>query len=294
MAAVERSTRSEKLLSAVNIAVLLLLTIVFFYPMWHCLMASISDPVSLIGYKGLVTLPIGFSLEGYKAVLNNSNIAIGYSNTLFYVGVGLLINMVLTILGAYALSRRQMMFKIPLTLLIVFTMYIDFGMIPSFLNVRDLGLYDSRLAIVLPVAINTFNLIIMRTAFASVPASLEEAAMIDGANDFTILWKVVLPACKATLAVVVLFYMVEHWNSWFSASIFLRSRTKYPLQLFLREILLASSTAAGEGNSIEGVLYLEESIKYGTIIISTVPILLVYPFAQKYFVSGIMLGSIKE
>lgn len=294
MAAVERSTKSEKLLHVVNIAVLVLLTIVFFYPMWHCLMASISDPVSLIGYKGLITLPIGFSLEGYKAVLNNSNIAIGYSNTLFYVGVGLLINMVLTILGAYALSRRQMMFKIPLTLLIVFTMYIDFGMIPSFLNVRDLGLYDSRFSIVLPVAINTFNLIIMRTAFASVPASLEEAAMIDGANDFITLWKVVLPACKATLAVVVLFYMVQHWNSWFSASIFLRSRTKYPLQLFLREILLASSTAAGEGNSIEGVLYLEESIKYGTIIISTVPILLVYPFAQKHFVSGIMLGSIKE
>ena len=118
--------------------------------------------------------------------------------------------------------------------------------------------------------------------------------MIDGANDFVILWRVVLPACKATLAVVLLFYLVEHWNSWFNASIFLRDRSKYPLQLFLREILLASSTAAGEGNSIDGVMYLEEAIKYSTIIISTVPILCVYPFVQKHFVAGIMLGSIKE
>ncbi len=294
MAAVEHSTKSEKLFSVVNIAVLAILTVIFFYPMWHCLMASISDPESLIGYNGLLTLPMGFSLKGYSAVLNNSNIAVGYANTLFYVGVGTLLNMILTILGAYALSRRNLMFKIPLTLLIVFTMYFDFGLIPAFLNIRDLGLYDSRLSIVLPVAVNTFNLIVARTAFASVPASLEEAAMIDGANDFVILWRVVLPACKATLAVVVLFYLVEHWNSWFPASIYLRDRGRFPLQLFLREILLASSTGAGDGNSIDGVMYLEEVIKYSTIIISTVPILCVYPFAQKHFVSGIMLGSIKE
>lgn len=294
MAAVEHSTKGEKVFNVVNLLILALLTVIFFYPMWHCLMASFSDPESLIGYNGLLTVPMGFSLKGYSAVLNNSNIAVGYANTLFYVGIGTLLNMILTILGAYVLSRRNLMFKVPLTLLIVFTMYFDFGLIPNFLNIRDLGLYDSRFAIILPVAINTFNLIVARTAFASVPRSLEEAAMIDGANDFVILWRVVLPACKATLAVVLLFYLVEHWNSWFNASIFLRDRSKYPLQLFLREILLASSTAAGEGNSIDGVMYLEEAIKYSTIIISTVPILCVYPFVQKHFVSGIMLGSIKE
>lgn len=294
MAAVEHSTKGEKVFNVVNLLILALLTVIFFYPMWHCLMASFSDPESLIGYNGLLTVPMGFSLKGYSAVLNNSNIAVGYANTLFYVGIGTLLNMILTILGAYVLSRRNLMFKVPLTLLIVFTMYFDFGLIPNFLNIRDLGLYDSRFAIILPVAINTFNLIVARTAFASVPRSLEEAAMIDGANDFVILWRVVLPACKATLAVVLLFYLVEHWNSWFNASIFLRDRSKYPLQLFLREILLASSTAAGEGNSIDGVMYLEEAIKYSTIIISTVPILCVYPFVQKHFVAGIMLGSIKE
>ena len=275
---------------------LALLTVIFFYPLWHCLMASFSDPTSLIGYKGLISLPMGFSLEGYKTVLQNKNILTGYMNTLFYLVVGTAINMVLTILGAYVLSRRRMMLKGPLTLLIVFTMYMDFGLIPAFLNVRDLGLYDSRWAILLPVAINTYNLIVMRTAFASVPAALEESAMIDGANDFTILFKIILPLSKATLAVVVLFYVVEHWNSWFSASIYLRDRERFPLQLFLREILISSSssTAAGEASSVDGVMYLEELIKYCSIVISTLPILCVYPFVQKYFISGVMLGSVKE
>ena len=146
------------------------------------------------------------------------------------------------------------------------------------------------------MAINTYNLIVMRTAFVSVPAALEESAMIDGANDFTILFKIILPLSKATLAVVVLFYVVEHWNSWFSASIYLRDRDRFPLQLFLREILISSSasTAAGEASSVDGVMYLEELIKYCSIVISTLPILCVYPFVQKYFISGVMLGSVKE
>lgn len=296
MAVVDHSTRREKALHGVNLFVLALLTVIFFYPLWHCLMASFSDPTSLIGYKGLISLPMGFSLEGYKTVLQNKNILTGYMNTLFYLVAGTAINMLLTILGAYVLSRRRMMLKGPLTLLIVFTMYMDFGIIPAFLNIRDLGLYDSRWAILLPVAINTYNLIVMRTAFVSVPAALEESAMIDGANDFTILFKIILPLSKATLAVVVLFYVVEHWNSWFSASIYLRDRERFPLQLFLREILISSSasTAAGEASSVDGVMYLEELIKYCSIVISTLPILCVYPFVQKYFISGVMLGSVKE
>ena len=139
MAAVEHSTKGEKVFNVVNLLILALLTVIFFYPMWHCLMASFSDPESLIGYNGLLTVPMGFSLKGYSAVLNNSNIAVGYANTLFYVGIGTLLNMILTILGAYVLSRRNLMFKVPLTLLIVFTMYFDFGLIPNFLNIRDLG-----------------------------------------------------------------------------------------------------------------------------------------------------------
>lgn len=296
MAMVERKTRSEKAFDISNGTVLLLLSIIFFVPMWHCLMASFSEPLSLIGFKGLVAFPKGFSLQGYQTVLRNPSIAIGYGNTLFFVIVGTALNVLLTVLGAFALSRRRMMFGRVITLLIVFTMYIDFGLIPSFLNIRALGLYDSRWVVILPVAINTYNLIVMRTAFASVPHSLEESAMMDGANDFTVLFRILLPVCKASLAVVILFYAVGHWNSWFQASVFLRDRAKFPLQLFLREILIASSssTASGEANSVDGVLYLEELIKYCTIIISTVPILCLYPFVQKFFVSGVMLGSIKE
>ncbi len=296
MAVVEKNSPGEKVMQGTNILILTLLTIVFLYPMWHCLMASFSDPLSLIGFKGLLIKPIGFSLEGYKVVFNNQNIWVGYSNTLFYVVVGTAINMVMTVIGAYGLSRKGSMFTRPLTLLIVFTMYVDFGLIPAFLNINDLGLYDSRWALILPGAIGTYNMIVMRTAINAVPASLQESAMIDGANDFTTLFRIILPVCKATLAVILLFYVVGHWNAWFGASVYLRGRDKYPLQMFLREILInnAANSATGEGNSIDGALFLDELIKYCTIIISTLPILCIYPFVQKYFVTGVMLGSVKE
>ena len=296
MAMVEHPGKSERVLTGLNVVLLALLSFLFFMPMWHCLMASFSDPLTLIGYRGMVAWPMGFNLEGYRVVFRNQNILVGYANTMFYEVVGTVLNMTLTILAAYALSRKRMLLKRPLTLLIVFTMYIDFGMVPAFLNVRDLGLYDSRWAIILPAALNTYNLIVMRTAFASIPPALEESAMIDGASDWHILWHVILPLSKATLAVVGLFYVVEHWNSWFTASIYLRGRDKYPLQLFLREILISksSSSAIGDPSSVDGEMYLDELIKYCTIIISTLPILLAYPFVQKYFVTGVMLGSVKE
>lgn len=295
MNAVEHPGIGERILSAANIILLGLVTIIFFLPMWHCLMASFSDPSSLIGYRGLVLKPLGFSLEGYRVVLKNKNIFIGYANTLFYVIVGTALNMVLTILGAYVLSRKRMLLKKPLTLLLVFTMYVDFGMVPAFLNVRDLGLYNNRLALILPGAVATYNLIVLRTAFESVPSSLEDSALVDGASDWDILWHILLPLSKASLAVICLFYAVGHWNSWFEASIYLQDRGKFPLQLYLREILLANSTSTMAGsNSVEGALYLEEVIKYSSIVVSTVPILVIYPFLQKYFVKGVMLGAVKE
>ena len=297
MAIVERKTIGERAFNWTNAIILGILTVVFFYPMWHCLMASFSDPLSLIGYNGFIFTPRGeISLMGYKTVLGNQNIYTGYGNTFFYLIVGTLINLTLTVLGGYALSRKGLALRTPLTLAIVFTMYMDFGLIPAFLNVRQLGLLDTRWAIILPGAIGTYNMIVMRTGFAAVPPSLEESAKLDGANDFTILWKIMLPVTKATLAVITLFYAVGHWNSWFSASIYLRDRGKFPLQLFLREILIANSSIAnaGEVSSVDGVQFLDELIKYASIIISTVPILVVYPFVQKYFVTGVMLGSVKE
>ena len=296
MAIVERKTPGERAFNWINAVLLGLLTVIFLYPMWHCLMAYFSEPISLIGYSGFILKPMGFSLQGYKTVLNNANIYIGYGNTFFYLIAGTAINMALTVLAGYALSRKSLAVRVPVTLLIVFTMYMDFGLIPAFLNVRQLGLYNTRWAIILPGAISTYNMIVMRTGFSAVPPSLEESAKLDGANDFVILWRIMVPVTKATLAVVALFYAVGHWNAWFSAAIYLQDRSKYPLQLFLREILIANSSMStnGEINSVDGVQFLDELIKYCSIIISTVPILVVYPFVQKYFVTGVMIGSVKE
>lgn len=293
MAPIDRKTKSEQVLSAVNIAVLVLLTVIFLYPMWHCLMASFSDANSLIGYRGFLFTPLGFSTEGYAAVFRNKNILTGYGNTLLYTCVGTLINVMLTVIGGYCLSRKNMMFRRLVTLVIVFTMYVDFGLIPAFMNVRSLHLYDSRWALLLPGAINTYNLIVMRTAFYALPPSLEESAMLDGANDLTILFRILMPLTKATLAVVTLFYAVGHWNSWYDAMIYLQDRQKFPLQLFLREILIANTKSDMAVSRAQATQHLDELIKYCSIIVSTVPILVVYPFAQKYFVTGVMIGSVK-
>jgi putative aldouronate transport system permease protein len=202
----------------------------------------------------------------------------------------------MTILAAYVLSRRNLRIRKTLTLMIVVTMYLSAGMIPDFLLIKYLGLYNNRLAILLPNVIVTWNLIVMRTAFNQIPRSLEESAMIDGASDFSILVRIILPVSKAAIAVMILFYAVGHWNSWFSAVIYLRDRSKFPLQLFLREILTANASmgAADAVSAVDTQFLLDELIKYCSVVVSTVPILVIYPFAQKYFITGVMLGSLKE
>jgi len=209
-------------------------------------------------------------------------------------GTGL--NLVMTVLGAYALSRKNMMFKNWIMLGIVFTMFFGGGLIPRYLLVSQaLNLQDNPLALILPGAVGTMNLIILRTAFETVPVALEEAARMDGANDLQILWSVIIPTSLPALAVITLFYAVAHWNAWFDAMLFLRNREWYPLQLILREILISNSTATmTSGASASDVMPLGETIKYATIIVATLPILCIYPFVQRYFVKGVMIGAIKE
>jgi len=269
------------------------LALICLYPMIHVFFASISDPLKLMVHTGVLLKPQGISLKGYQIVFSNRNIYTGYFNTIYYVIIGTLVNMLCSSLGAYALSRPNYMFKRTITVGIVFTMYFSGGLIPSYLLVRALGLYNSRLAIVLPGAIATWNLIVMKTSFQAIPNSLGESAKIDGANDLVILFRIFLPVAKATMAVMALFYAVGHWNSWFNAMIYIQDRGKYPLSLFLREILIANSVS-GNVNPDANVFFLDEIIKYATIIISTVPILVAYPFAQRYFMTGVMLGSLKE
>jgi len=289
----KRYTAEDITFSIANYTILGLVTLVCLYPMLHVFFSSISDPILLMQHTGVMLSPKGFSLDGYRVVVNNPNISSGYMNTLIYTFVGTAMSVFFSSMGAYALSRKSFMFKKAITLLIVFTMYFSGGLIPNFLLVRNLGLYNTRWAVMLPVLIGTWNLIVMRTSFQQVPSSLEESAKIDGANDFVILFKIFIPVSASTLAVMILFYSVAQWNSWFNAMIYLQDRALYPLQLLLREILIANSTS-GNLNPDSDVLFLEEVIKNATIMVATLPILCVYPFVQKYFIKGVMLGSIKE
>ncbi len=273
---------------------LLFLTFVTLYPVWHVAMASISDGSELMRRTGILLWPAGFSSEAYQVVLQNPAILSGYSNTIFYVVAGTSLNLFLTILGAYVLSRKNFLWRTPAMIMIVITMFFSGGMIPDFLLVEGLDLIDTPWALILPSAINTFNLIIMRTAFAAVPDALEESAKLEGANDITILFKIYLPISKAVLAVMLLYYAVAHWNSWFPAMLYLRSRALYPLQLILREILIMNSLDSMRTNiDFADLFRVADTIKYATIIVSTIPILLLYPFLQKYFVTGVMIGALK-
>ncbi|WP_195574446.1 carbohydrate ABC transporter permease [Paenibacillus sp. 1001270B_150601_E10] len=274
---------------------MIMLCIVTLYPFYYVLVASLSDPSWIVQQRGLIWYPEGINIEAYIRVLDNPMILQGYLNTLFVVTVGTLINVFMTALGAYGLSRQNVMWKNPIMFFIVFTMFFSGGLIPNYLLVAELGMLDSLWALIIPGAISAFNLIIMRTAFHGVPISLEESAKLDGANDFTVLFRIIIPLSLPVIAVMILFYGVGHWNSWFSALIYLRDRELYPLQLVLREILITNSTdSMMTGTNAADTMPIGETIKYATIIVATVPILVLYPFLQKYFVKGVMIGAIKE
>ncbi len=287
-------TRGEKIADVVLYVLLALITLAALYPIWYVVMASVSDGNALMRYSGPLVLPQGFSLSAYEVVLNNKSIYTGYANTIFYVAVGTTLNMIMTTLGAYVLSRKNFFWSSPIMMLITITMFFSGGMIPTYLLVEKLGLVDTRWALIIPGLVNAYNLIIMRTAFAGVPDALEESAKIEGANDFQIMWKIYIPVSKATLAVIVLYYAVSHWNGWFSAVLYLRTRSLYPLQILLREILIEKSLDSMMGDiNMEDLDMISDTIKYATVIISSLPIMLLYPFLQKYFVKGVMIGSVK-
>lgn len=292
-----RKTFGRRVFEIINGSIMLFLIFVCIMPLLHVLWASFSEPYKLAAHTGILLKPLGFTLKGYKLIFSYPAVIYSYANTIFYVVTATALNIILTALGAYALSRKNFMFAGSAMMIITFTMFFSGGLIPFYLVCKNIGLIDNRLSMILPGAISVFNLIIMRTAFLAVPDSLVESAKIDGANDFTILFKVVLPVAKAVIAVIILFYAVGHWNSWFNAMLFLRTRTKYPLQLILKELLIQSDTSqALKQVSVDSSGNLDQYkmlVKYTAIVIATAPILLIYPFIQKYFVEGVMIGSIK-
>ncbi|MCI6023414.1 MAG: carbohydrate ABC transporter permease [Oscillospiraceae bacterium] len=299
--AIRNKSVGSRIFDLINILFFAAVIVACIMPVWHVVCASFSDASWVLNQTGIIWRISGFNVNGYKLVFQNNSIWTGFANTIFYVVTGTLLSMLLTVMGAYAFSRKDFLWSNPVMFGISFTMMFSGGMIPSYILVtQTLHMYDSRLAMIIPTAMNAFNLIIIRTAMQNVPASLEESAMLDGAGRFTILFKIVLPLIKATLATVMLYMVVGQWNSWFNALIYLRTRTKFPLQLILREILItATDTAKSSGNTIDSssisgdlTLY-KQLIKYCTIVVSTVPMFIFYPFIQKYFESGVMIGAIK-
>ncbi len=288
-----KESKSDRLFEIGIILFLLLACVSVAYPVLLIVSSSFSDPVAVL--KGKVNLfPVNPTLSLYKMVFKNSEIWGSYRNTLIYTTVGTLVNVSLTAMGAYPLSRRDMFGRNFFMILFMITMFFGGGMIPGYLLVKQLGLINSMWALILPGAVSTWNLIIMRTFFQNtIPLELQESAFIDGASDLRIFLQIILPLSSSILAVMTLFYGVGHWNSWFSALLYLSKRSKYPLQIILREILIQSSTQEMSGGAISDQEMIGEGIKYTTMVIATFPILCLYPFLQKHFVKGVMVGAIK-
>ncbi len=283
----------DRVFSAVRMIILTIFCLLVIYPLYYMLIISISDGFAVI--RGEVTvIPKDINLNAYKAILSDEYIPRSYLNTIIYTLVGTFINLVMTALCAYPLSRKNFYGHRIFTVLVVFTMFFDAGMISNLMVVNQLGIKNSLWAIVLPPAINVWYMIIMRTFFADIPNELHESAYIDGANDLTIFFRIILPLSKAVIATMILFYAVWHWNSFFPALIYLDDRMLYPMQLVLRNIVLGSDAGAAGALSIgSDSAVMGQNIKYAVIFITVLPILIVYPFAQKYFVKGVMVGSLK-
>lgn len=293
---VEKKTWVDRLFDGINFVFLGAFALICIYPLYYVLCASLSDPVAFAKNSGPLIIPLGFTFSGYHTVFSNPNILIGYGNTLFYVIIGTLIRMILTTMGAYVLAQRRFMLRKLVTILCVFTMYFSGGLIPTYLLVNQLGMVNTRWALIIPTAITCWNMIILKTSFQSIPASLVESGYLDGATDPQILLKIVLPVSKASISVIILYYVVAEWGSWFQAAIYLSScREYYPLQLVLREILNSGTNTVVEANGSASAseLLLQEIAKYAGISIATLPIICLYPFIQKYFEKGIMMGSVK-
>ncbi|WNR42941.1 carbohydrate ABC transporter permease [Paenibacillus roseipurpureus] len=288
-----KRTLGEKIFDSCNILFLLLLSFSTVYPLIHVAFASFSDGNMLMTHFGFLFHPLNPTLDGYIAVFKNKFVLTGYRNTLFIIVVGVALNLFMTAISAYALTREGMMLKKPILLFIIFTMYFSGGLIPGYLNIKSLGLIDNLFVLIIPAAMSAFNFLILKTFFESIPSSLEESARIDGANELVVLFRIIIPLSLPAMAVIALYYGVAHWNSYFSAMLYIRTKSLYPLQLVLRELLLTSESNAMATGDTGAANNLYETLKYALIMVATVPILVVYPFLQRYFVKGALIGAVK-
>lgn len=267
------------------------------YPLYFVLIASFSSPERVLNGEMWI-LPVDITMDGYKRIFKVSSIWLGYKNSIIYTTIGTTVNIIFTLLAGYALSRKDLFGRNAIMLFLVITMFFSGGLIPTYLVVKSLGLLNTMWALILPKAVGLFNVIIAKTFFQqSIPAELLEQAKLDGCSDFTFFVKIVVPLSKAIIAVLGLFYAVGYWNSFFDALIYIADENKYPLQLVLRNILVVQNELASKFISdVESAAVqrrIAELLKYGVIVVASVPLLIAYPFVQRYFVKGVMIGSIK-
>lgn len=286
---------SSYIADAIIVIIMLALMFITVYPLLYTVFASFSDAKQLLKLEGPMWWPLEpFTLRGYELTFQNAKLVPSIFNTLFYVIVGTLGGLVITGMAAFVLSRKNFMLKNIIMKLIMFTMFFSGGIIPLFFVVRQIGIYDTRWAFLLPWIMSAYNMIIMRTFFLGIPESLEESATLDGATDLQIFFKIYVPLSTAVIAVIAMYYGVAWWNSWYQSLVFQPSSSLWPLQMILREVLITNTkSATTDVTSMAEESYTRELVKYCTVVVSTVPILIIYPFLQRYFVKGVMIGAVK-
>lgn len=287
-----KKTAGSWIFDCINNLFLMFVIIAMLSPFLHVASVSISDKIAVVNNK-ISLFPIGLDFDAYRKVFENEYIFISYKNTIIYTVVGTLVNLILTAMVAYPLSKKFFFGRKQFTMLITFTMFFGGGMIPGYLLVKSLGIMNSMWAVILPGAVSTWNMIIMRTFFQNIPDSLEESAVIDGCTEIGVLFKIILPLSMPIMSTMGLFYAVGHWNSFFGPLLYLNDKAKYPLQIILRQIVISGEMAFAQGSSSGEEIVIADSVKYATIMVATLPIIMIYPFIQKYFVKGVMVGSIK-
>ncbi|GLX67792.1 carbohydrate ABC transporter permease [Paenibacillus glycanilyticus] len=285
-------TKGEKIFGWFNIILMLMIMLVTLYPLYYVVIASFSDPVAVSTGK-VTILPSGFALDSFNKVVHMENLWKSYGNTVFYSVAGTIISLALTILGAYPLSKKRLKGRKLITFFVLVTMWFSAGMMPTYQNFQNLGLLDTRIGVLLCFAIDSFNVILLRTFFENVPDSMEESAKVDGANDWTILTRIYLPLSVPALATITMYYFVGRWNSYFWSMLLLKDQDLVPLQVLLKKLIVEVSYNVNEAVDMSASVMTEQTIVYATIVIAVLPMLILYPFIQKFFVKGIMVGAIK-
>lgn len=285
-----------KIFPVVNGIFMIVISLLMLYPFYYCMISSVSDNSMLTAFHGILLRPLGkIQFGAYQKAFEHPLVVSGLKNILLILLFALPLNIVMTLICGYFMACKNVLLQKPIVMFVLFTMYFNGGMIPTYLNIRDLGLYNTLAALIIPGCLSVYNAIITRTAIEAIPESLTESARLDGAGELTIIFKIILPLLKPTIAVLLLYYGVGHWNSWFQASIYIKDNDLLPLQNILRSVLIENSQLV-ENNAVSEtgqVSSYTETIKYAIIMISTLPIICIYPFLQKYFTKGVMIGAVK-